>query len=121
MSTNGAYARGMRQEDVSLHHLQKLFSAYGWPVERMVRDLGEDLFVRIYDNGSPSGLSFFAQAKSTKSLDSRRVRKGSVTYRLDVQHMIQWGVSYLPVVVIVWGVVSQKGCWVCVADAVDGS
>ena len=118
MSRKGSYSPEQRQEDVSLQQLQALLNAHGWPAERMVRDLGEDILVRICDNGSPSGLSFFAQVKSIRNLDARQAGKGMVKYRLGVHHLLQWETGYVPVLVVLWDVASARGCWVSVVDAI---
>jgi hypothetical protein len=119
MVENGPYSREQEQEDISRDQLGELFHQCGWPVSSIQRDLGEDLLVRIYDQGKSSGLSFYAQVKSTRNLASREIRGGQVSCSLDVKHITRWEDTIPPVLIVVWDVEHREGRWISVAEPID--
>jgi len=118
MSKKGRYSPEQRQEDISLDQARECLNSHGWPAERIARDLGEDLLVRIYDQGRSSGLLFATQVKSTSSLSRLKVRGKGISYRLDVADLEHWEDAVPPVFVLVWDVEKRTGCWVGVAEAI---
>ena len=106
------YSREQQQEDRSEGQLKNRFAALGWPCDRLGRDLGEDLNVRIYDEGASSGLTFLVQLKSTAdSAALKRKRSAALAYPLEVKDLLHWEVSATLVVLVVWDVEKQTGWW----------
>lgn len=84
-------------------------------------DLGEDLLVRIHDDGSSTGLSFYVQLKSTTNLGAvvPKRRQDSVAYSFAVKDLLHWEGSNPPVVLVVWDVKRMTGVWQDVPDAIE--
>lgn len=116
------YTREAQQEDLS----EKQFGArlaeqgLGWPVNRLGRDLGEDLLVQIYDQGTSTGLSFYVQLKSVRDIEKRRRRRDpeDLRYRLDVKDLLHWEVQTVPVVLIIWDIEKRAGFWQTIPNIV---
>lgn len=112
------FSKQMQQEDVSVPQLMERLAKYGWVVNRIGRDLGEDLLVQIYADGSSTGLDFYVQLKSVRDLDKRSTRKGVVGYPFDVKDLEHWEVSATPVTLLIWDVGRKFGRWLNVSEAV---
>ena len=65
-------------EDLSIVRLHQAFKEKGWTVEDLRKDYGEDLFVRLFNNGATTPLSFFVQAKGTDNLTQYLDRNNEV-------------------------------------------
>ena len=108
----GRYSPEQRQEDRSEGQLKERFAELGWPCDRLGRDLGEDLNVRIYDEGAWSGLTFLVQLKSTAdSAALKRKRSPTLAYELEVKDLLHWEVSTTLVVLVIWDVKMRTGWW----------
>ena len=108
----GRYSLEQRQEDRSEGQLKERFAELGWPCDRLGRDLGEDLNVRIYDDGASSGLTFLVQLKSTADSGGlKRKRSPTLAYDLEVKDLLHWEVSTTLVVLVVWDVKLRTGWW----------
>lgn len=95
------------------------FKKYKWPNGRVEPDLGEDLLIRIYEQGHATGLTFLAQVKSTDDLDSYTLKKsGDISYPIEIKDLLHWEVSTTPVFLFVWDVTRESGVWVAIADAI---
>ena len=86
----------------------------------MVRDLGEDLVVQIYEDGASTGLTFYLQVKSTTDLENLRpiASPGHIHYPFQVKDLEHWEASATPVVLLVWDIQQRKGRWIDVPSAV---
>ena len=112
------YTNEQRQEDRSINQFRDRMHEFGWLPERPERDVGEDLIVRILTNSQPVGVPFYAQLKSITDLADRR--KGDfLTYRLEVDDLLRWESSSVPVVIFVWDVVLHEGRWDTVKSLVQ--
>ncbi|HEY9465843.1 MAG TPA: DUF4365 domain-containing protein [Vicinamibacterales bacterium] len=88
---------------MSIIRLRDAFTARGWSVDELSKDYGEDLVVRIFDNGMATPYTFYVQAKSTDRLDRHRARSHqSVRYRLDASHVAHWRGFWDPVLFTIW-------------------
>jgi hypothetical protein len=112
------YTNQQEQEDVSRGQLQARLTQYGWPIDSIGRDLGEDFIVRIYDAGIYSGLAFYVQLKSTVGLESLARQDNLLRYPISASDLEHWSTSAIPVFIIIWDIRMQCGCWVSVADSV---
>lgn len=107
------FSAELRQEHRSLDQLSERLDEYGWLVNVLPRDLGEDVLVSIYDGGNFTGLSFFVQCKSTVE-SNKLIRKRDpdhLRYPLDVHDLLHWEDSAQLVVVVVWDVGKRCGWW----------
>jgi hypothetical protein len=114
------YSRESQQEDRSEGQIRERFAELGWPCDRLGRDLGEDLHVRIYDDGRSTGLSFLVQLKSAADTERlKRKKSPALAYRLDVKDLLHWEDSTTQVVVLVlWDVAKRSGWWRSVPEIV---
>lgn len=113
------YSREQQQEDRSAVQLEARCNELGWLCDRVGRDLGEDLNVRIYDEGASSGLNFHVQLKSTaNSAALKRKRSADLAYKLEVKDLLHWEVSVTLVVLMVWDVEKQTGWWRPILDII---
>lgn len=108
----GRYSREQRQEDRSEGQLKDRLVEVGWACDRLGRDLGEDLVVRIFDDGASTGLTFHVQLKSTADGDKLKAKKSQeLSYSLEVKDLLHWEVSTTLVVLVVWDVRAKTGWW----------
>ncbi len=113
------YSREQRQEDRSEGQIKERFAELGWPCDRLGRDLGEDLSVRIYDEGASSGLTFLVQLKSVADAEKRKRKKiPALGYDLEVKDLLHWEVSTTLVVLVVWDVAERRGWWRPIAEMI---
>jgi len=118
MGKKKRYSKEQQQEDLSRDQFKLHVKQYGWILDSFERDLGEDFFVRIYDEGRSSGLTFMVQLKSTTDLSNFKIIDGRVTYRLKVSDLEHWYVSADPVFIVIWDVEKKTGCWISNSDAI---
>jgi Domain of unknown function (DUF4365) len=106
------YGRESQQEDLSEAQIRERFAELGWPSDRLGRDTGEDLHVRIFDDGNWTGLSFLVQLKSASDADRfQRKRHPALGYPLHVKDLLHWEVATTLVILIVWDVEKREGWW----------
>lgn len=111
---NRRYSRESQQEDRSEAQLKERFAdlGLGWPCDRLGRDLGEDLHVRIYDDGQSTGLDFYVQLKSSANAEVlRRKKSPALAYRLETKDLEHWEKQVTLVVLVVWDVEKREGWW----------
>jgi len=118
--TGRRYSRESQQEDRSVGQIKERFAELGWPCDRVGRDLGEDLRVRIFDEGQSSGLEFYVQLKSAADAERlKRKKSPALAYRLEVKDLLHWEVSTTLVVLVVWDVEKRVGWWRPVPEIVE--
>jgi hypothetical protein len=110
--------RSHQIEDLSRNRLHTSFESCGWTVEDLAKDYGEDLLVRIFDQGAATPYSFFVQAKATDRIASY-IRQGSIAFPIETGHLRHWVRFSEPVILTVWDSKRDVTYWVCVQDAVD--
>ncbi|WP_406353883.1 DUF4365 domain-containing protein [Streptomyces sp. NBC_01635] len=88
---------------MSIVKMQEAFTLQGWTVEVLGKDYGEDLLVRIFEDGEATPYTFYVQAKSVETL-SRFVKKkgGHLRYPVNFDHLQHWREFWDPVFLIVW-------------------
>ena len=112
--------RSHQLEDISRNRLHRVFEEAGWTVEDLAKDYGEDLLVRIFDNGTATPLSFFVQAKATDNISRYRERNSDqFLYPLAVDHLTHWEAFQEPVILTLWDAQNEKTYWACVQKAVE--
>jgi hypothetical protein len=114
------YSREQGQEDRSEAQLRARLAEAGWPCERIGRDLGEDLLVRIYEDGASTGLSFYVQLKSVASYERiKRKKVPSLGYPVAVKDLLHWEVSTSLVVLVIWDVEERMGFWRPIPEIIE--
>jgi hypothetical protein len=82
----------------------------GWTVSGIDVDTGEDLIVKVFDDGRPSSLQFLVQLKSatdaTIQADALAVKQ-----RIAVSDLTDWEGMHPPVALVVWNVSTHRGFW----------
>jgi hypothetical protein len=113
------YSRELGQEDRSEAQLRERLAEVGWPCDRMGRDLGEDLLVRIFDDGVSTGLSFYVQLKSIATFKwIKRKRFPSLAYPVETKDLLHWEVSTTLVVLLIWNVEERRGHWKPISEVI---
>lgn len=99
-------------EDLSRSKISEIFSSIGWTVEKLDQDYGEDLLVRIFENGEATPWSFFVQLKATDKIGSYTSSDGQeISYPITVGHAKHWDNFWEPVILIVFDAPSQTSYW----------
>lgn len=106
------YTSEQQQEDLSIHQLSARLVEFGWlPPDKLSRDVGEDLLVRIPTRSQPVGVPFYIQLKSVTDMQERK-RGDFLVYRsIEVDDLLRWESSPVPVVLVVWDVLLREGRW----------
>jgi hypothetical protein len=106
------FSKEQEQENLSRHQLGECLDRLGWITSSVETDMGEDLLVRIYDNGETTGLSFFVQLKSSADAERlKRKKSPALAYRLKVKDLEHWEKQTTVVVLVVWDVEKREGWW----------
>jgi uncharacterized protein DUF4365 len=106
--------RSHEVEDLSRNRLREAFNGVGWTVEDLRKDYGEDLLVRIFDNGIATPLSFFVQAKGTDVIQNYVSGTGPIFVPLKRGHVNHWMEFSEPVFVALWDSKADLIYWNCV-------
>jgi Domain of unknown function (DUF4365) len=95
--------RSHQLEGLSRSRLHQIFEAVGWTVEDIFEDYGEDILVRIFEEGSATPLMLFVQAKATDN-SARLLRKkdGHLLCPIKAEHLDHWRQLQEPVILTLW-------------------
>jgi hypothetical protein len=86
----------------------------------LAKDYGEDLLVRIFDNGRATPYSLFVQAKAVRRIERYRNRAGDyIVYPVSTSHLSHWGRFWEPVILTVWDATNDVTYWECVQTALE--
>ncbi len=107
------------QENISRKGFEELLERHVWVTADVSPDLGEDIFVRIYDHGISTGITFYIQLKSTQDLEGLRLKSGDISYSFDVADLEHWEAQAVPVLLVTWDINTNQGCYKWVADAIQ--
>lgn len=114
------FSREQQQENRSRRQFAERLDEIGWIPSSLETDMGEDLYVRIYDGGQSTGLSFYVQLKSTAdSAKLTRKRAPALSYELEVKDLLHWEVSTTLVVLVLWDVDKRAGWWRPVLEIIE--
>ncbi|NVJ20640.1 DUF4365 domain-containing protein [Myxococcus sp. AM011] len=102
--------RAHQLEDESIGALKSALEGVGWVVERLHKDYGEDLFVRIFKEGRPTPLSFFVQVKASDAPSLNRKRQCFVV-RVGVEHLRHWNGFWEPLFLMLYDARSGEIYW----------
>jgi Domain of unknown function (DUF4365) len=92
--------RSHELETLSRNRLHNIFTQTGWVVEDLDDDYGEDLLVRIFEDGMATPFSFFVQIKATDHINRYLHANGkSLSFPIDVDYL---GTQELLTIPISW-------------------
>ena len=94
-------------ENISEDQIREYFHRLGWEVERFGRDYGEDLFIRIFEEGAFNGKAFYVQLKGTNNIQQYALKTGVFSYGVDVVNLLQWHRNKFPVIFVL-GILSNE-------------
>jgi tetratricopeptide (TPR) repeat protein len=99
-------------EETSELQLRLLLDEPKWLVDRWGRDYGEDLFVRIFEDGARTGHDFYIQLKGTDDVEQYGLQTSDAfSYPVDLTNLRQWHRFTFPVVFVLWDITSKVGYW----------
>jgi hypothetical protein len=104
--------------------VQGLLAAAGYASEPLLNDYGEDLLVQLTFTGDILPCRLWIQVKGTAAIDRYMRSWGGPSYPFARSHLVRWGHSAEPVLLVLWDVERETG-WYAFArnrrDAVHGS
>ncbi|HYT01573.1 MAG TPA: DUF4365 domain-containing protein [Candidatus Acidoferrum sp.] len=106
-------------ENISEDQIREYFHRLGWEVERFGRDYGEDLFIRIFEEGAFNGKAFYVQLKGTNNIQQYALKTGVFSYGVDVVNLLQWHRNKFPVIFVLWDIEQRVGYWLHIQSYVD--
>lgn len=104
------------QEELSRAQFYTRMAHLGWKCTRVVPDFAIDEFVQVFRDGAPVGTPFLVQLKSVPAADRIRLESGVLSTAIEAKHLKTWSVSGAPIVLVVWDVGANAGCWCWIED-----
>jgi hypothetical protein len=96
-------ARTHELEAMSRNRLRFLFEEVGWTVQDIAHDYGEDLLVRIFNNGNPTPWFFYVQAKATDNINKYILKdKKYLSFPVKQQRLYKLTMFWEPVLLTIW-------------------
>jgi hypothetical protein len=84
-------------------------------VEDLRKDYGEDLLVRVFEDGVATPLMFFTQCKGTDSVGNYISRgKRKLLFPVKMRHIEHWDRFWEPVILSVWDSKTDRTYWECI-------
>jgi hypothetical protein len=106
-------------ENISEDQIREYFHRLGWEVERFGKDYGEDLFIRIFEEGAFNGKAFYVQLKGTKNIQQYALKTGVFSYSVDIVNLLQWHRNRFPVIFVLWDIEQRIGYWLHIQSYAD--
>lgn len=98
-------------EEAAVGLVERLFNGANWQVNRFYRDFGIDLHIKVFeDTGQQQDTpwEFYVQVKGTKHLN---IKKDTVGFPIDVDHLRLWSEVSLPILFIICDVTANAAYW----------
>lgn len=106
-------------ENISEDQIREYFHRLGWEVERFGKDDGEDLFIRIFEEGAFTGKGFYVQLKGTNNIQQYALKAGVFSYGVDIVNLLQWHRNQIPVIFVLWDIEQRVGYWLHIQSYAD--
>src|SRR6266566_6191032 len=106
-------------ENISEDQIREYCHHLGWLVDRFGKDYGEDLFVRIFEEGVFFGKAFYVQLKGTNNIQQYALRTGVFSYGVEVVNLLQWSRNQFPVIFVLWDIEKRVGYWLHIQPYVE--
>lgn len=100
--------------DEAVGKLFSYFNSAGWTCERLTQDYGEDLLVRIFENGKATQKYFFVQSKSTDNISRYETKNNNLRYPFKMSNIAQWAAHVQPILVTLYDSVEDRFYWQCI-------
>jgi hypothetical protein len=105
-------------EEQAVNLVERLFNKANWQGNRFYRDFGIDLHVKVFeDSGQQQDTpwEFYVQVKGTERL---RIRKDTIGFSIDVDHLRLWSQVSLSILLIICDVTANSAYWLGVKEFV---
>jgi hypothetical protein len=112
------YSFQQKQERISRRQFQEFLEPHEWITDDIDPDLGEDIFVRIYDKGISTGLSLYVQLKSVLYIDDHQLGSGEISYSFKVKDIDHWDAQIPTVFLVIWEITREIGWWIWICDVI---
>lgn len=106
------------QENISRKQFGEFLEKNGWVTSDIYPDLGEDILVRIYQNGVSTGLTVNIQLKSVSDIANYQLVSGSISYPFEVKDLEHWEAQSTLIIMVVWDITMRVGWWISIKDAI---
>lgn len=112
MSANQRKGQSARTQIDSEDQFTELIHSLGWEIDTPENDYGEDFWIRVFKDGSPTGDVLYVQLKGAADLDNYKLKKGAYySYSAEIVHLVQWFSVIIPVYFVLWDVTKRYGYW----------
>lgn len=99
-------------EDLARAQLHQAFSRVGWSSEDLDQDYGEDVLVRIFDDGTATPWTFFVQSKGTDNLERYLTNdRKNISFPIRSTHIEHWDRFWEPVVLAIYDASTETTYW----------
>jgi hypothetical protein len=107
-------------EDLARAALRDTFSRIGWTSEDLAQDYGEDMLVRIFDEGEATPWTFFVQSKATDSIHRFLIGDGAfLSFSIKSDHAKHWTSFWEPVVLAIYDTKSKLTYWEIIQTSLE--
>lgn len=106
------------QELTSKAQFQELISSVGWVSNIIETDLGQDIYIDIYNDGVSSGLSFQVQLKSTSNIMRYKNKDDTFRYSFDTDDLKHWFQQMNTVYIVLWDINIRQGWFIPIDVAI---
>lgn len=107
-------------EDLARAQLHQVFTRVGWSSEDLDQDYGEDVLVRIFDNGITTPWSFLVQSKGTDNLERYLAKDGkNISFPIRSTHIEHWNRFWEPVVLAIYDASTEITYWEVIQTFLD--
>ncbi len=108
------------QELISKSALVNWLYRYEWKSNKPEIDLGQDLWVEIYENRRSTGLSVNVQHKSAENIDAYKLKASpQISYPVDVKDLLHWNKQLVPVILIICDLHREdERYWIFISDVI---
>ena len=109
-------------EEISEAQFSLYVKTLGWAIDRFGRDYGEDLNIRIFEQGNPTGHDFYVQLKGSDNIQQYALTKNKYFhYAVDVINLQQWQRFTWPVIFVLWDITQNVGYWLHLQPFIEES
>jgi len=96
--------------------VEKIFNEANWVCNRLYRDFGIDLHVKVFESEHVTPWELHVQVKGT---EHPRISKDYVHYSIDTKHLKDWYNSPLPVLFVICDVRNETVYWLWIKEYLE--
>lgn len=105
--------------DIALNRVMSICADYGWAVEVVHKDYGDDLLVQPNYYGLIDHNRIWIQVKGTRNIDGMRHKDFGYSIMVSLDHAFKWARSADLSVVVLWDIEKDFGLWCIPKDNMD--